>query len=73
MTDPAVRVRIVTDPRAQLATLVLAMAALGGVFLITRRRLYGPLIATRTARTLKRWAQIIEDRGLDMARPKEET
>lgn len=70
MSDP-VKVRIVTPPGSRAAGLATLVVVAGVVVLAIRWKHYGPYLATRTARRLRRIAQAIEDRGLDIARPKE--
>lgn len=70
-TDQPVKVRLVTDPGSRVAGFVAVVLVAGVVVLAARWKHYGPLLATRTARRLRRAAQVIEDRGLDIARPKE--
>jgi hypothetical protein len=70
-TDQPVKVRIVTDPGSRAAGLLAVVVVAGVVVLVARWKHYGPYLATRTARRLRRMAQVIEDRGLDIARPKE--
>lgn len=70
-SDQPMKVRIVTDPGSRVAGLVTVVLAAGVVVLVARWKHYGPYLATRTARRLRRAAQVIEDRGLDIARPKE--
>ena len=69
--DEPVRVRIVSNPVAPALAIAVILSAAAASFLIRRRRHYGPLVATRVARSMQRWAQTIEDAGLNLARPKE--
>lgn len=68
MTAEAVDVRIVGATRAQLASIVGALVVVAVFVVVQRRRTVIPFAATRTARTLRRAAQRIEDAGLDLAR-----
>jgi hypothetical protein len=70
-SDAPMKVRIVQPPGSQLAGALAVVTVAGVVFLAFRWKHYGPYLATRTARRLRRIAQVIEDRGLDIARPKE--
>jgi hypothetical protein len=66
-TDP-VQVRLVNNPRAQLAGLATAAVVVSGLIVVLRWKRYGPYLATRTAKRLRVIAQRIEDFGLDIAR-----
>lgn len=72
MSEP-VDIRIVGTTRAQLVYLAGVSLGVAVLVVIVRRRTLVPLAATRTARALRRFAQRIEDAGLDVARNAKES
>ena len=75
MTDAPIKVRVLSDPRSQLAALAVSAAVVTAVVVAVRWRHFGPLVATRTSRKLRAFArrcesaaQSLEDAGLNIAR-----